>query len=75
MELFKNDRARKKLLEKKDLALDKVLDILRTPELTEIRASDMKTEEANVDRIKLNWEIKNSQNPDWEHDLVQTNLR
>ena len=49
MELFKNDRARKKLLEKKDLALDKVLDILRTPELTEIRASDMKTEEANVD--------------------------
>ena len=49
----KNDRARKKLLEQKDLALDKALDILRTQELTDIRASDMTTEEANVNRVKL----------------------
>lgn len=48
----KNDRARKKLLEQKDLALDKALDILRTQELTDIRASDMTTEEANVNKVK-----------------------
>ena len=49
----KNDRARKKLLEQKDLALDKALEILGTLELTDIRASDMTTEEANVNRVKL----------------------
>ena len=49
----KNDRARKKLLEQKDLALDKALDILRTQELTDIRASDMTTEEANVNKVNL----------------------
>ena len=49
----KNDRARKKLLEQKDLALDKALDILRTQELSDIRASDMTTEEANVNSVKL----------------------
>ena len=49
----KNDRARKKLLEQKDLTLDKALDILRTAELTEIRASEISTEEANVNRVKL----------------------
>ena len=49
----KNDRARKKLLEQKDLALDKALDFLRTQELTDIRAPDMTTEEANVNRVKL----------------------
>jgi len=49
----KNDRARKKVLEQKDLALDKALDILRTQELTDIRTSDMTTEEANVNRVKL----------------------
>ena len=48
----KNDRARKKLLEQKDLALDKALEILRTQEITDIRASDMTTEEANVNRVK-----------------------
>ena len=36
----KNDRARIKLLESKDLTVDKALDILRTAELTEIRASE-----------------------------------
>ena len=50
----KNDLARKKLLEQKNLALDKALDILRTQELTDIRVSDMTTEEANVNRVKLN---------------------
>ena len=49
----KNDRARKKLLEQKDLTLDKALDILRTAELTEMRASEISTEEANVNRVKL----------------------
>ena len=48
----KNDRSRKKLLEKKDLTLDNALDILRTQELTDIRALDMTTEEANVNRVK-----------------------
>lgn len=48
----KNDRSRKKLLEKKDLTLDNALVILRTQELTDIRALDMTTEEANVNRVK-----------------------
>ena len=48
----KNDRARKKLLEQKDLALDKALDIPWTQELTDIRASDMTTEKANVDEFQ-----------------------
>ena len=34
-------------------SLDKALDILRTQELTDIRASDMTTEESNVNRLKL----------------------
>ena len=49
----KKDPVRKKLLEQKDLALDKALDMLRTQELTDIRASDMTTEESNVNRVKL----------------------
>ena len=49
---IKNDRVRKKLLEQKDLTLDKALDILRTAELAEIRASEISTEEANVNRVK-----------------------
>jgi len=49
----KNDRARKKLLEQKDLTLDKALDILRAQGLTDLRASDMTTEEAKVNRVKL----------------------
>lgn len=49
----KNDHARKKLLEQKDLALDKALDILRAQELTDKSASDMTTEESNVNRVKL----------------------
>ena len=48
----KNDRARKKLLEQKDLTLDKALDILRTAELTKIRASEISTEEAYVNRVR-----------------------
>lgn len=50
---IKNDRARKKLLEQKNLTLDKALDILRTAELAEIRASEISTKEANVNRVKL----------------------
>ena len=49
----KNDRARKKLLEQKDLTLDKALDILRTGELTDIRASEISTEEPNVNGVGL----------------------
>ena len=49
----KNDRPRKKLLEQKDLTLDKAFDILRTAELTKKRASEISTEEANVNRVKL----------------------
>ncbi|PFX15433.1 Uncharacterized protein K02A2.6 [Stylophora pistillata] len=48
----KNNRSRKRLLEKKDLTLDNALDILRTQELTDIRTLDMTTEEANVNRVK-----------------------
>ena len=50
---IKNDRVRKKLLEEKNLTLDKALDILRTTELAEIRTSEISTEEVNVNRIKL----------------------
>ena len=37
----------------RNLTLDKALDILQTAELTEIRASEISTEEANVNRVKL----------------------
>ena len=37
----------------RNLTLDKALDILQTAELTKIRASEISTEEANVNRVKL----------------------